>query len=162
MIYRPLWIVLLFLLFAPAGCDYGRMYDQESVRTHEKKMPPGTPGAVPVTGGTEGLRRTDPRDLKNPLSPTASTISQGKEVYFSYCVQCHGPRADGKGTVGQSFAPLPVSLTDPRVLGHSDGELFVDISLGAGRHPALATTVSEPDRWAVIHYLRSLKGEGKG
>ncbi len=159
MIHFPLWIVLLLLLFAPAGCDYGRMYDQESVRTYEKKMPDPPPGTIPISGGAEVLNRAGPKDLKNPLPSTAATLSQGKEAYFNFCVQCHGPKADGNGTVGQSFAPLPTNLTDPQTLEEGDGEVFYKISLGFGRHPALASTVSEADRWAIIHYLRSLKGK---
>jgi mono/diheme cytochrome c family protein len=135
------------------------MNDQESVRTYEKKMPDRVPGAIPISGGIEVLSRTEPRDLKNPVPKTAAAISQGKAAYFNYCVQCHGPKADGNGTVGQSFAPLPSNLADPQVLDQSDGELFYKISLGFGRHPALASTVSEIDRWAVIYYLRSLKGK---
>ena len=155
----PLWIALLLLLFAPAGCDYGRMYDQESVRTFEKKMPEISPGTIPISGGVEVLSRTEPKDLKNPVSPTAAAVSQGKGAYFNFCIQCHGPKADGNGTVGQSFAPLPTNLTDPQVLEQSDGELFFKISLGFGRHPPLASTVSEIDRWAVVNYLRSLKSK---
>jgi len=163
MTYLPLWIALLLFLFAPAGCDYGRMYDQESVRTYEKKMPDSPPGTIPISGGIEVLSRTDPQDLKNPVSPTASAIFQGRAAYFNFCVQCHGPQADGNGTVGQSFAPLPANLTDPQVLDQGDGELFDKISLGFGRHPPLASTVSEVDRWAVVNYLRSLKSkEDKG
>ena len=69
MIYYPLWIVLLLFLFSPAGCDYGRMYDQESVRTYEKKMPDSPQGTIPISGGVEVLSRTEPKDLKNPVSP---------------------------------------------------------------------------------------------
>jgi mono/diheme cytochrome c family protein len=162
MIYLPIWIVLLLLLFAPAGCDYGRMNDQESVRTYEKKMPDSPQGTIPISGGVEALSRTDPKDLKNPLPSNAAAVSQGKEAYFNFCVQCHGPRADGNGTVGQSFAPLPANLTDLQLLGQSDGEIFYKVSLGFGRHPALASTVAEQDRWAIINYLRSLKGKSSG
>ncbi len=158
----PLRIVLTLLLLAAAGCDFGRMYDQESVRTYEKKMPDSPSGTIPFSGGVEVLGRSEPQNLKNPLPPTPSAISEGKAAYFNYCVQCHGPKADGNGTVGQSFAPLPANLTDPQVLSQTDGELYSKISLGFGRHPALASTVSEPDRWAVIHYLRSLRGKDKG
>ena len=159
MTHLLLWIVLLLFLFAPAGCDYGRMNDQESVRTYEKKMPDGPPGTIPISGGVEVLSRTEPQDLKNPVSPTAAAVSQGKAAYFNFCVHCHGPKADGNGTVGQSFAPLPANLTDPQVLAQTDGELYYKVSLGFGRHPALASTIAEQDRWAVIHYLRSLKGK---
>jgi hypothetical protein len=61
--------------------------------------------------------------------------------------------------VGQSFAPLPTDLADPRVQAQADGELFAKVSLGYRRHPPLADTVSEPDRWAVIAYVRSLVGQ---
>ena len=155
----PLWALLLLLLFAPAGCNYGRMNEQESVRTYEKEMPEIPPGTIPVSGGVEVLSRTDPRDLKNPVPPAAAAVARGKEAYFNFCVQCHGPKADGNGTVGQSFAPLPTNLTGPQVLEQSDGELFLKISLGFGRHPALASTVSGQDRWAIIRYLRALKGK---
>jgi mono/diheme cytochrome c family protein len=135
------------------------MNDQESVRTYEKEMPDSPPGTIPISGGVEVLSRTEPKDLKNPVPTTSATVSQGKGAYFNFCVHCHGPEADGNGTVGQSFAPLPSSLIDPQVLDQSDGELFSKISLGFGRHPALASTVTEIDRWAIIHYLRSLKGK---
>jgi mono/diheme cytochrome c family protein len=153
------WIFILLFLSASAACNYSRMNDQESVRTYEKKMPDSPPGTIPISGGVEVLSRTEPKDLKNPVSPTVPAISQGKAAYFNYCVHCHGPRADGNGTVGQSFAPLPSNLTDPQVLDQSDGELFSKISLGFGRHPALASTVSETDRWSIISYLRSLRGK---
>jgi mono/diheme cytochrome c family protein len=155
----PLWILLLLILFSPAGCNYGRMNEQESVRTYEKKMPDSPPGTIPISGGVEVMSRTEPKDLKNPVSPTAAAVSQGEGAYFNFCVHCHGPEADGNGTVGQSFAPLPTNLTDPQVLEQSDGELFFKISLGFGRHPPLASTVSEIDRWAVVNYLRSLKSK---
>ncbi len=159
MICYSVWLLLLLLLFAPAGCNYGRMNDQESVRTYEEKMPDSPSGTIPISGGIEVLSRTEPKDLKNPVPKTTAAISQGKAAYFNYCVQCHGPKADGNGTVGQSFAPLPSNLADPQVLDQSDGELFYKVSLGFGRHPALANTVSETDRWSIISYLRSLKGK---
>jgi mono/diheme cytochrome c family protein len=109
MTYLPLWITLLLFLFAPAGCDYGRMYDQESVRTYEKKMPDSPPGTIPISGGIEVLSRTDPKDLKNPVSPTASAIFQGRAAYFNFCVQCHGPKADGNGLGAGSVGGYPLS-----------------------------------------------------
>ena len=69
---------------------------------------------------------------------------------------CHGPKYDGNGTVGQSFKPLPTSLTSPKVRDKSDGELFIGLTFGFERQPPLADTVSTEDRWAVIHFLRSL------
>jgi len=147
---------LVFLLSAIWGCDYARMNDQESVRTYKKEIPEMPPETIPMTGGIQILKRTNPKDLKNPLPYAQKSVDQGKGAYLYFCVHCHGPKADGNGTVGQSFAPLPSNLTDFAVQQQDDGELFSKISLGSGRHPPLASTVSEPDRWAVVNYIRSL------
>jgi mono/diheme cytochrome c family protein len=154
-----LWrlVIVFFLLPALWGCDYARMNDQESVRTYKKEIPEMPSDTIPITGGLKVLSSANPKDLKNPVPYTQESVDQGKEAYSYFCVQCHGPKADGNGTVGQSFAPLPANLRDAGVQKQSDGELFVKISLGFRRHPPLASTVSEPDRWAVVNYIRSLK-----
>ncbi|HYB20501.1 MAG TPA: c-type cytochrome [Thermodesulfobacteriota bacterium] len=147
---------IALLSFSSWGCDYARMNDQESVRTYEKKVPRMDTRTIPVDPGYQFLVSANPRDLKNPLTSTTQTIAQGKLAYSYFCIQCHGPEADGKGTVGQSFAPLPSDLAAPDVQRQSDGELFSKILLGFGRHPTLYTTVSETDTWAIVNYLRTL------
>jgi mono/diheme cytochrome c family protein len=158
MMFSLLPIILPFLaviFFAP-GCDYGRMKEQESIRTYETSLPQMPQGTIPVGGGIETVRTSRPDALRNPLPSTPASVERGKQAYGHYCIMCHGPKGDGNGTVGQSFAPLPSNLRESPVQGQSDGELFYKISLGSGRHPSLADTVSEEERWAVIQYLRSL------
>jgi mono/diheme cytochrome c family protein len=154
-----LMVGLLFLFPVLSGCDYARMYDQESVRTYKKQIPEMPPETIPTTGGFQILNKAEPKSLKNRLAYNKESVEQGKEAYGYFCVHCHGPKADGNGTVGQSFAPLPTNLTDLTVQEQSDGELFSKISLGFGRHPPLASTVFEADRWAVVNYIRFLKKE---
>jgi mono/diheme cytochrome c family protein len=156
---RPISLIIGFVFLFPvlSGCDYGRMYDQESVRTYKKEIPQMPPETIPVIGGFQNLNSANPKDLKNPLPYSQKSVDQGKEAYLYFCVHCHGPKADGNGTVGQSFAPLPTNLTELAVQKQGDGELFSKISLGFARHPSLASTVSEIDRWAVVNYIRSLK-----
>lgn len=149
-------LAALALLAALCACNYARMSDDEAVNTYGRELPAQPPGTVPAGGGYEVLRNADPRALKNPLPATAESAAEGKRVYENFCIQCHGPNLDGNGTVGQSFAPLPTDLAAAVVRGQSDGELFVKISLGYRRHPPLADTVSDKDRWAVLSYLRSV------
>jgi mono/diheme cytochrome c family protein len=149
-------VALVFTLSTLWSCDYGRMNDQESVRSYEKEIPEMDQGTIPMNGGIQILKTADPKELKNPLSFSPESVAQGKQAYSYFCVQCHGPLADGNGTVGQSFAPLPTNLRAPGVQKQGDGELFSKISLGFNRHPPLATTVSEEDRWATVNYIRSL------
>ena len=142
------------------GCDYARMTDDEAVNTYGKKMPAAPAHTVPIDGGIETLLAADPRNLINPLPMNVDTVEQGRLAYGYFCLHCHGPKAEGHGTVGQSFAPLPTDLNIGAVQQLGDGELFVRISLGYKRCPPLAYTVAEKDRWAVIHYLRSLTASG--
>ena len=120
-------------------------------------MPDMPAGTVPVDGGLQFLKSSKAEALKNPLPQTAGIIEQGETQYEYFCVMCHGPNHDGQGTVGQSFSPLPANLKSPYVQTQGDGSLFKKISLGFQRHPPMAYTVSEEDRWALMHFLRTLK-----
>jgi mono/diheme cytochrome c family protein len=150
--------LLLILLGIAAGCDYARMYDQESVRPYKKETPPADERSVPVRDGFQALLTADPKSLKNPVPAGARSLDRGKQAYGYFCVQCHGPDADGRGTVGQSFSPLPADLSSTEVQSQGDGQLYARIRLGYLRHPRLYTTISEPDAWAVVDYIRTLAG----
>jgi mono/diheme cytochrome c family protein len=148
--------IYFFSAMAPISCDYARMKEQESLRPYKKAMPEMPAGIIPREGGIEMLKRVKPETLRNPFPFASEQVKHGKESYAYFCVMCHGPKADGHGTVGQSFYPLPSDLSSPYVQDQADGLLFYKISLGFKRHPPLANTISEEDRWAIIHYLRSL------
>jgi len=147
----------LFFLVNLCACNYQGMEDQASVRTWKKQMPEMDERTVPTQDGFQSLLSADPKSLVNPLAPTSGSIEHGKQAYGYFCVHCHGPNADGLGTVGQSFSPLPADLRSSPVQSQSDGELYGKIRLGYKRHPRLFTTIGESDTWAVIDYMRSLK-----
>ena len=138
------------------SCDYARMKEQESLNTYETAMPEMVPGAMPMDGGLAALRAAKPDELSNPLPISKEMEARGKERYGFYCAMCHGPNADGRGTVGQSFHPLPADLRSLQVQAQSDGALFLTITFGSKRTPPLAQTVAEADRWAIIQFIRSL------
>ena len=148
--------MLVLLVSCFCGCDYGRMKDQEAVQTYKTQLPEMPDKTVPVQGGMYVLSKMNPERLRNPLPLSQESINQGKENYGDYCVMCHGPQGDGNGTVGQSFFPLPTDLRSPQVQRQSDGRLFNTLTFGLNRHPPLGFMVTEPDRWSVVHYLRSL------
>ncbi len=145
----------LFFLSILISNYYGRMRDDEAINTFQLSLPIMPTGTIPLGGGIETLRRSNPKQWVNPLPMTPAIVGQGKRSYLYFCVHCHGPGFDGKATVGQSFYPLPTYLLDPKVQTQSDGELFYKISLGQKRQPPLYATISAEDRWAVIHYLRA-------
>ena len=152
-----LWgISLLLLLHLLWACDYGKMKEDEAIHTYRAFEPEMPAKTIPTGGGIQMLRVANPEKLLNPVAFTGESMKQGQEAYGYYCIQCHGPSADGRGTVGQSFAPLPANLKDANVQNQSDGSLFYRISLGFNRHPPLWYTVAEEKRWAIINYIRSL------
>jgi mono/diheme cytochrome c family protein len=155
-------LTLLLVCGFIGGCDYARMKDDEAVNTFQTTMPAMDRKAVPVGGGEELLKETDPDTLENPVPAGKGSVARGRTAYGYYCVQCHGPNGEGFGTVGQSFSPLPTNLRDGLVQEQSDGMLFYTISLGYKRHPPLARTVAPEDRWAIINYIRSIVEPPRG
>lgn len=95
---------------------------------------------------------------KNPLAPGASAVAQGKQVAQLNCVACHGPGGKGDGAAAQALNPKPADWTSPAVQAESDGELFWKISNGRGAMPPWRH-LPEPERWAIVHYIRSLKAK---
>jgi hypothetical protein len=133
------------------------MRDDEAVQAYNQEFPQMPKKTVPVDGGIWIEREANPMELENPLPEDSKIISWGWERYGFYCVQCHGPKLDGNGTVGQSFAPLPANLTSSRVQELSDGEIFYRIRFGFNRHPVLYSTVTDSETWAIVRYLRSIR-----
>jgi mono/diheme cytochrome c family protein len=147
------------LIYYDNNFRYGRMRETPVVRPLEDPLLKMEAGLVPVSGGDVIYRVTAGIDLRAPVNMTESAeIARGKAVYLTYCAQCHGYNYDGKGTVGQSFHPLPTDLRSPEVQSKPDGELFKTVSYGipGGRQPALQTTITIDDRWRVVAYIKSL------
>jgi len=147
------------LMYYDNNFRYGRMRETPAVRPLEDPLLRMEAGLVPVSGGeaiyraTAGVNLTSPLNISQPF-----VITRGKAVYLTYCAQCHGFDYDGKGTVGQSFHPLPTDLRSPQGQSKPDGYLFKSVSYGVpdGRQPALNTTITIDDRWHVIAFVKSL------
>ena len=147
------------LIYYDNNFRYGRMRETPAVRPYEEPLLVKEAGVVPVNGGeaiyrvSAGIDITSPINMKQP-----AVIARGKAVYLIYCAQCHGHNHDGKGTVGQSFAPLPTDLRSAKVQDSLSGVLFQNVSYGVpdGRQPPLHATITMEDRWKVVAYVKSL------
>ena len=155
---RPI-IAIMTLAVLWAGflsCDYGRMKDQEAVQTYKTELPEMPQNTLPTAGGIQVIKESPPDKLHSPLPQSQEVLVRGKGGYENYCIMCHGSKFDGNGTVGQSFYPLPTDLKSRYIQDQNDGKLFYTITFGLNRHPGLGFMISETDRWAIVHYLRSL------
>lgn len=156
------WVAIVIGSQILLGCDYARMVKDEAIHTYEIREPSMPSGTMPVTGGYALLRNTKPQNLVNPTAYGLKTVRRGQVRFNWYCIQCHGPAADGNGTVGQSFVPLPTDLRSSKVQSKSDGEIFMILMFGHKKMPPLITTVAEEEAWWIIDYTRWLKKEWKG
>ena len=96
---------------------------------------------------------------KNPVPGGAKTLEAGKKLAQINCVTCHGPDGKGTGPAAAALNPKPADWTSKKIQDESDGELFWKISNGRGAMPAWKATLSENERWTMVHYVRSLKGK---
>jgi mono/diheme cytochrome c family protein len=154
-----LLVAVLALRYIDDYADFWRMRETPGVRPHEEPLLIMEAGVVPVSAAEAMLRASKAEELQSPLNlKDPVVIEAGKKLYFNFCFMCHGPNHDGKGTVGQSFSPLPADIRSAKVQALPDGVHFKEISYGIpdGRQPALATTITVLDRWRIVAYVKSL------
>jgi mono/diheme cytochrome c family protein len=147
------------LMFYDNDFRYGRMRETPAVRPYEEPLLIKEAGLVPINGGEAVYRVSAGTEIQSPLDMAQpEVINRGKAVYLTYCAQCHGHEHNGKGTVGQSFAPLPTDLRSAKVQESPAGVLFRNVSYGVpdGRQPPLHATIAVKDRWKVVAYVKSL------
>lgn len=103
------------------------------------------------------------REMKNPLAKSEAEIAAGRDLYTKLCVPCHGLSGNGDGSAASALSHRSHDLTQI-LKPQSDGEVFYKIKKGGGAMPSYEKTLTEDERWKVIHYLRTLeerKGEGR-
>jgi mono/diheme cytochrome c family protein len=170
------------LLAVLAGCTDWAGYDldramgavpwlstmRESVSYDPYELPrlPAS-GSVPVASPmgdlpetfTQAELETVAAALVNPLPPTPEVIARGELAYNRQCVVCHGPTGAGDGpVVGNGKFPFAPPVNGAATAGRSDGYIYGVIRVGRGLMPAYGERLNDPDRWAVVHYVRSLRG----
>ena len=87
-------------------------------------------------------------------------LAQGRKKFDTVCRVCHGPLADGKGTLTKAYGASPADLRTKRYQAFPDGSVYHTIMAGKNSMPSFAKILTEDERWAVIHYLRGLQRAG--
>jgi mono/diheme cytochrome c family protein len=100
------------------------------------------------------------RELANPDLVTTQTLHEGKALYETYCMVCHGERGRGDGPISGKIPPPP-SYVSERLMQFAPGRIFHVITLGAGKMASYAAQLSVDERWKVVTYVHtSLQGFG--
>lgn len=114
------------------------------------------PGETDLGASEPPMSRQDAdTKLRNPLATSPEAIESGKKLFASYCVACHGPEGKGDGPVAKKaqFAPPNLQITAGR---RSDGFIYATIRNGGAVMPSLGHALSPPERWQIVHFLRSI------
>ena len=115
-------------------------------------------GALALLWGQNADYRADeawqaPREAaarSNPLPATPEIVGGGRKLFARHCAECH--RDDGQGSRKAADLLLPV------VQQQSDGALFWKITNGNPRRGMpYWGRLPEPQRWQLVHYLRTLR-----
>ena len=94
--------------------------------------------------------------------------SEGKRLYQTYCIGCHGASGKGDGPAGKTLPIRPADHTDSRKMGeYSDDHLFTVIAKGGAsvgkspNMPAWGAVLKEGQIHEVIGYIRMLSATKK-
>lgn len=100
--------------------------------------------------------------LENPyIQIESEVITEGEELYLSWCSSCHGDRGNGSGEAGQAWNPPPADFTSEQVQRQSDGALFWKVWEGNQANNMLSykNMLSREEVWQLVVYLRQFKTE---
>ena len=130
------------------------MDNQQSFKPYQAPALAPPAGAVPVDGREIVSQESE---MKNPLPPTAASLREGKELFETNCVICHGQTSIERGPVGKKLVPPPPGLDHDMLKGLTDSTIFKAITFGFGRMPVFQDKLSPEDRWKLVDFLRTRK-----
>jgi mono/diheme cytochrome c family protein len=96
------------------------------------------------------------RELLSPLAADDRALVEGKALYETFCLVCHGASGRGDGPLVPKI-PNPPSYSSGRVSTLPAGQLYHVISVGSGRMPSYASQLLPDERWKIVAYVQTLQ-----
>jgi len=125
--------------------------------------------ATTVAGLATSLQVRVIKATNMQTAPSAPVdVTQGKAVFETYCVSCHGAggRGDGPATAGTGprMDPPPANLADQnRMHGIAAMNIYDSVKLGIpGTAMVALPHLSDQDAWNVAHYVLTLSATNEG
>jgi len=141
-------LLFLFLSLTTTGCQHIGINESDSLFIGR------------YTDYMLGNQHKQYKDLINPLPISKENISNGKKLYQTQCIQCHGILGEGNGSISQSLAPRPANLSLTRQLPiATDSFFFWTLSEGGQMYntamPAFGKQLSDKEIWQLSLYIKS-------
>ena len=143
-------LVLLSSVFFSSAWVLYFMIVQVPVDLDEQDIPPSVMAQVSES--------VDISQVKDFWLSSDLMIQKGAQVYGMYCALCHGPKGKGDGVAGRGLEPPPRDFTKGNwKFGGTSVSLFKIISEGSqGTSMASFSHIPKLERWALVHFVRSL------
>ena len=125
------------------------------------------PGRVETSLAIQAKRWLVGRSARGPLPPRppsdAISVANGRMQFGARCASCHGLDGRTPTDVGRSMYPRTPDLGSLAVQQWSDAELFWIIKHGIRLTgmPGFGNIHSDEEIWHLVHYVRSLREEGR-
>jgi mono/diheme cytochrome c family protein len=145
---------LIILFAAPLLMAAIWLDDQQSYKPYKAPVLAPPAGAVPTTGREVVSQASE---LKNPVPATPASLAEGKALFETNCLICHGQTSAERGPVGKKLIPPPPGLDQDMVKGLSDSTVFKAITFGFGRMPIFQDKLTPEERWNLVNFLRTRK-----
>jgi mono/diheme cytochrome c family protein len=133
----------------------------------------GSLAVVLLVGGItlvllRGKRVPAPQPVETSAAPADLHVVDGKQLYESYCAQCHGERGTGDGPAARYLYPRPRNFPEAKfrvvtTVNHmpSDQDLLRVITRGMpGSAMFSFAHLSESERHALVGYVQQLARTG--
>ena len=96
--------------------------------------------------------------MANPVKADATSIADGKQLWFQHCTSCHGKTGKGDGPKAAQLKSLPHDLSKADIQSQPDGSFFYKTSEGRKDMPSFKKKIPEQDDiWSIVNYIRTLK-----
>ncbi|WP_319499770.1 cytochrome c [uncultured Draconibacterium sp.] len=170
------------LLFAFSSCDYNRrttgwQYFDDMVNSPAyesytpnpnfadgKTMQPPVPGTIPRGTVPYAYQKTDEdralaaATLVNELDPSKENLQRGERMYGIYCIQCHGEKGDGQGSlyVSKKYTYPPANLLSEKMMANPEADIYHVITVGFGIMGEHGSMIKPDDRWKIAMYVKEV------
>lgn len=178
---QGLTFAILLLTFALiASCDYNRrstgwQYFDDMVNSPAyesytpnpnfsdgKTMQPPVAGSIPRGMMPYPYEKTDEdrvlaaKMLVNDIEATTVNLNRGERMYGIYCIQCHGEKGDGQGSLftTKKYPYPPASLLSEKMMANPEADIYHVITVGHGVMGAHGSMIKPDDRWKIAMYIK--------
>lgn len=142
--------------------DAYETYSENPVFKNGRTMQPPVEGTIPRDFMPFAYHKTDEdralaaQNLVNNLASTNENLERGKVAYGIYCMQCHGEKGDGQGSlfVNKKFNYPPGNLLSEKMRANPEADIYHVITVGWGIMAEHGSLIEPADRWKIAMYIK--------